>query len=375
VIKRSLALAALGGLIALPACTSGQVGPPPVTQINPATNSKLQFQVGTANLNGTPGLNTVVTFRQTSGFSAVLADTPTITLPFVNTAPASAAGNDSGTNQISGSPQVALGTPSVPSTFGTAVGAFAYGFLAVNSNTAGSNSSVFYPSANRMPYYAAGTRRAFYVGPGNPVVNNFRDGSLPADFIGYPSGFTTFALAPTTGAYSLTVAINSTNATVPSFTSTTAMTSTAMLPVMPTPVYASDGVGGGTVAVTVPPGVTETLVFLHDVDSATATFFGNVYTLRISGTGPQVATLPPNIGPITGGVAGASVPKGDRVRAIAVGFDYPALEAVPIGSNPPQTPVINNLGAACTFSSNTASACTGQADLTASTNSPPLITE
>ncbi len=359
-LKRSLALVvALGGLCTLPACTSGQAAAPPYTPADVAGQSRLQFQVGTANLNGTPALNTVVTFRQPNGLSAVLADTPTITLPFTNTAPASAAGVDSGTMTISGRTQVPSANPAPPpTTFGTAVGAFAYGFLAVNSSQTGANNSVFYPSSNSMPYYGA-TKRAYYVGPGNSFVPNFKDGSLGTTFNGYPSGFTTFALTPVAGAYSLSVAIPGNNVSVPPVTASTALTSTALLGLMPAPAYVTDGAGGGTVSVTVPAGVSETLAFITDTTA------GTYYTLVMRGTGPQTATLAANLGTVVGGVTGPSIPVGDTVRIIAVGFDYPAIEAVPVGASPAQSPVINNSGTACSGTT-----CPGQADVTVSAAAP-----
>ena len=358
--KRTLALAALGGLIVLPACTSGQSAfQPPVSVANLSAN-KLQFQVGTANYSGTVFLNTVVTFRQPNGLSAMLDDTPVITLPFTNTG-APTGNGDAGTNTISGSVQPANGLPVAPTTFGVSVGAFAYGFLASNSATSGANNSTFYPSSNRSPYYAPAAipPRAFYFGPGNSMVSNFKDGTFPPGFTGYPTGFTTFAMTPTTGTYSLAVGLQGASTTVPTFTATTNLTSLTPLPPFLAPTYTSDGAGGGTVSLTVPAGVTETLVEIVDV---TAGFY---YSLIVRGTGPQTATLAPNLGTITGGVAGASIAPGHAYRVIAVGFDYPALEAAPIGSSPAQTPVINNAGTACT-SSGTSSTCPGQADLTVS---------
>lgn len=374
-ITRILALTALGGLLALPACTSGQSAVQPhFTPANVAT-SALQFQVGTANLNGAAGLNTVVTFRQPDGFSALLDSTPAITLPFTNTAPAAMAGNDAGTNHITGSPQTPNGVASTPTTFGQTVGAFAYGFLASNSTTSGANNSVFYPANNAMPYYTAGARRAFYVGPGNAFVPNFKDGSLGTAFNGYPSGFTTFALAPVTGQYSLSVGLQGASTQIPSFTATTQMTSTALLPVMPAPVVTSttdaagNATGGLVVTENVPAGILETLIFIQDRTS------GNYYTLMMRGTGPQTATLAPNLGPVANGVAGPSLApgappnstpgNGDAYRVYAFGFDYAAIEAVPVGANVPQAPVINNVGTPCTFSG-TSSTCFGQADLTQS---------
>jgi hypothetical protein len=358
---RILALAALGGLIVLPACTSGNAAfEPPATVANLNAN-QLQFQVGTANYNGTLALNTVVSFRQPNGLSALLDDTPVITLPFVNSG-ATGTNVDAGTHQISGSPQPPNGAVAVPSTFGTAVGAFAYGFLSSNSATTGANNSTFYPTANRSPYYGAAmapaqTARAFYIGP--PFVANFKDGTFPSTFLGYPAGFQTFGLTPTTGTYTLGVSLAGASTAIPAYTATTQLVSVATLPNFPAPVYATDGAGGGTVTMTVPAGVTETLVHITDVTA------GNFYSIRVAGSGPKTAVLPANLGVITAGVAGPSIPVGNAVRIILVGFDYSALEAVPVGASPALAPVINNSGTACSFSGTT-STCPGQADLTVS---------
>ena len=362
--QRFLVLAALGGLTVLPACTSGQSAFEPPRTIANVGASQLQFQVGTANYNGTLALNTVVSFRQPNGLSALLDDTPVITLPFTNTATAAQAGVDAGANTISGSPQPPNGVAATPSTFGTAVGAFAYGFLASNSSTSGANNSTFYPASNRSPYYGATmvpaqTARAFYVGPGSSFVPNFKDGTFPATFFGYPSGWTTFGLTPTTGTYTLSVGLAGSNVTIPTFTATTTLPSLAVLPNFPAPVYASNGAGGGTVSVVVPAGVTETLVEIVD------TTLVNYYTLVVRGTGPQTATLANNLGTVVAGVPGPSIPAGDGVRIIALGFNYPAIEGVPVGASPPQAPVLNNSGSACTFSGTT-STCPGRADITVS---------
>jgi hypothetical protein len=369
VLKRILALAAVGGLFALPACTSGQAAVEPSKTIANVTTSQLQFQVGTANIAGVGvGLNTVVTFRQPNGLSALLDNTPSINLPFTNTASAALAFNDSGTNRISGTPQTNNGVPSTdPRTFAQTVGAFAYGFLNSNSSTTGADNSTFYPTANRMPYYAA-TRRAFYVGPGNPFVPNFKDGSLgiPTDptvsatpFLGYPSGFTTFLLAPTTGTYSLSVGLPNASTPIPTFTATTTMGTVTPLAAMPQPTVTSTGLGGLVVSEVIPAGILETGIFIVDLNS------GYYYTLIMRGTGLQTATLANNLGPVTGGVAGPSLNPGDGYRVYAIGFDYPALEAVPVGSSVPQAPIINNTTSACTFSG-TSSTCPGQANLSQS---------
>jgi len=91
-LSMGLATMSLGGILA--GCGSGNSSlQPPFTPIDVAANSTLQFAVGTANINGTPGLNTVVTFRnQKNGLAATLLNTPSITGPasFVNKAVAGA---------------------------------------------------------------------------------------------------------------------------------------------------------------------------------------------------------------------------------------------------------------------------------------------
>jgi hypothetical protein len=378
VLKRILALAALGGLVALPACTSNQAAVEPhFTPVNTST-SELQFQVGTATYGANIFLNTVVTFRQPNGLSALLADTPSIALPFTNTASAAVAFNDSGKPQITGTPETDNGVASTdPRTFAQTVGAFAYGFLASNSITTGANNSVFYPATNRQPYYGAPpgfAQRAFYVGPGNQYVPNFKDGSLgfsaydgsTGSFPGYPSGFTTFSIHPTTGTYVLSVGLPLSSTPIPTFTATTALANlgAALAPQAP-PTYASDHLGGGTITVTTPANATETAVFIRDLSPAGAVLA--YYTVVAHGVGPHTLTLADNLGIITGGVAAPSIATGDTVSLTAVSFDYPAMEAVPVGSGPPQAPVINNGSTACTFSG-TSSTCPGQADLTVSTS-------
>jgi len=77
-------LVAAAFIVAISACsTGGSEINPTVTQVNPQSNSKLQFVVGTANIaaDGVVGLNVVATLRQPNGNSAVLADLPTIAGP------------------------------------------------------------------------------------------------------------------------------------------------------------------------------------------------------------------------------------------------------------------------------------------------------
>lgn len=396
-IQRIIAVAVLGGLIALPACTSNQAAVEPSKTIANLSANELQFQVGTANYAGTTFLNTVVSFRQPNGLSAMLVSTPSIALPFTNTAPATVggaacpacvvvAGDDSGKPQITGTQIQNNGViPTDPRSFPQSVGAFAYGFLASNVSTSGANNSTFYPSTSnpnpnavpptigqlaiRQPIYGAAvvpavTQRAFYVG--SPFAPNFFDGSLGTAFNGYPSGFTTFALTPTVGTYSLTVGLPNASTPVPNFVATTTLASLATLPVMATPVFTTDGAGGGTFTLTVPAGIRETAIFIRDLAPSGATIF--YYTLVTHATGPQTLTLPDAIGPPANAMpppatGNFTLVPGDTVSYVAIGFDYNAMEAVPIGANPPQAPNISNGAAACS-GPGTSSTCTGQADIT-----------
>jgi hypothetical protein len=345
--RRVSPLGALCALGILTACTSGQSAVvPPQTSVNVAAISKLQFAVGTANIAGTAGLNTVETFRQSDGLSAVLLDTPKIAGPagFVVPADPNVSGNvDSGTSSITGSPQVASGVTPTPTTFGETGGAFAYGFAPLNSDVTGTANF----GAFELPFYVAATSQLMYIlGPGNAYVANFRTGTQSPGFGGYAAGFTDFAAAPVVGSYSLTVTVPTSGLSIPPFTATAKLGSAALLPLFATPTFVSDATGGGSVTLTVPAGCVETLVFVDDMTA------GLFYTFETKTTGTQTIAVPDAIGPITAGVAAATLTSGDTVSVYAVGFDYPAIEAAPIGKNPPQTPPI--------------AGANGQADITTS---------
>jgi hypothetical protein len=339
-------LAAMGGLGMLPACTSGQSAVvPPSTSVNVTAISKLQFAVGTANIAGTPGLNTVVTFRQTDGLSGTLLNTPRIVGPHGFVVPAdpnNPTNTDVGANVINGSPQVASGAASTSTTFGLSGGAFAYGFAPLNSDVTGTPNF----GAFALPFYAAASAQQSYIlGPGNAFVPNFRDGTIPG-FPGYASGFTDFASAPVAGTYTLTVTVPTSGQVIAPFTAAATLKSTALLGAFATPIFASDTTGGGAVTVTVPAGCREALIYVVDTTA------GLSYTFETTAPGTQTITIPDDIGPILSGVAGPTLAAGDAVSVFAAGFDYPAIEASPIGKNPPQTPKITGAN--------------GQADITTS---------
>ena len=237
--------------------TNGLEQNPTVTQTN-LNNDTLKFAVGTANYQGTTYLNTVVTFRQPNGNSAVLLDTPTITGPaglvvpvsYVNLTPpfthASGAGTDGGTNHISATVQTVPtnpGTPAAATTFGQTGGAFSYGFAPFNSTTSGAAHYPGSPALYAQPFYIdPANKLAFYGGP--PAYPFFNDGSFPSGFLGYAQGFTMFGATPVGGAYSLSVLVPAANATP-----VTATASSTLNPaiVVGTPTIAGiveDGTGG-----------------------------------------------------------------------------------------------------------------------------------
>ncbi|HEY6237304.1 MAG TPA: hypothetical protein VIW69_19540 [Candidatus Elarobacter sp.] len=384
-MNRTNIVTALVCAAALAGCTSGNTAVPPgQTSVNPIASNVLEFTVGTANIAGFTGLNTVVSYRQPNGLDGTLLNTPTIAGPagFVNSTAAAQSGNDAGTNTISGSPQpLPAGTAAAATTLGTSGGAFAYGFQPANSTTAGGVSFTRYA----LPIYAVGTTSPYttitpaatpvampYIG-GPPFFPNVRDGTFPSGFLGYPIGFTDFRLAPAAGSYTLTLNVptgfdRNGNPTSANVSASATLASLVPLPTFATPVFTPDGTGGGTIAVTVPAGVTEALVILQDRDgvcypgaNGAPAYFG----FRTTTVGAQVIAVPNRMGPTFGSQTstptictsaqntptGGPVVAGDRFRVYAVGFDYPALEAGPPG-NRLQAPAI--------------AGATGQSDVTTS---------
>ncbi len=382
---------------------SGSGASPPTSSVN-LNASKLQFAVGTATIasEGTIGLNTVETFRQPNGLSAALVDTPTIVGPAGFTVPLDSAGpymescspstggatlvdsasgatvgqgsgTDGGTNHISGTPQTLLGTPVVCTSFGIRGGAFGYGFVPDNSTTNGALTDRYY----QLPFYPMNSGRTLrYIG-GPPAFPQSRNGTFPSGFLGYYQGFTDFNAPAVAGAYTLNVVAAAGNAPTSTFSATSNLTNVTGLPTFDRPVFTPDGSGGGTVAVNIPAGVTETFVEILDLGTAglgspncfpTGPLGGNptvYYTLIANGSGPQTLTLPDNLGPAVPGqtthtlctsadnaaASGGATTTGDPYRLYAVGFDYPAFEAA-YPQSTSQTPTITGAN--------------GQADITTS---------
>ncbi|MBC5800055.1 MAG: hypothetical protein GIW94_08805 [Candidatus Eremiobacteraeota bacterium] len=342
-------------LLGISACTSGNSAQEPPFKSANLTQNKLQLAVGVATFNdGSKGLNVVETFRQPNGLSAVLLSTPSLTGPF--TVPAGMGGVDGGTNHITGSPQALPGQTPVVSTFGQSGGAFAYGFAPENSSTAGAASYNLYSA----PFYAAdGTLTSNPpANPANPLYNpgipgssdpphandayrggppaypNVRNGTFPG-FYGYTLGFTTFALTPVAGTYTLAVNVPSGNH--PSVSISAPNATLANVTGLPTfaaaPTFTEDGAGGGTVTCSPPAGTTETLAEIEDQKTAA------YYTIVTTDRGPVSVALPDLLGPTTTGTATPSLGMGDPYSVVCLAVDYPLFEAGP-PANVQQTPAL-----------------------------------
>jgi hypothetical protein len=370
-------LGAIAGISVLTACGGGLYNPAAYTTapVDVQDNSALVFRVGTALFSdGTVGLNTVVTFRSTTGGSATTVNTPTITGPAGFTVPdnpqtdpsVAAKNTDVGTNKISGTP----GGGTTITTFGTAGGAFSYGFANANEafgtgmfaqfvGTTADNSALYqdldstivvgsgkgnvqktiapaaldsaglgaignaYPS----PLYAIEPLRLpFLIGP--PAVPDFHNANTAAGFLGYDSGFISFAATPVAGSYSLTVVVPATvQQSSASFTEAATLASVAPLGAESTAVViSSTGDGGATFTVAAPPaGVTNQTLYVVDVAAKTAV--PTMYTFRADTAG--VSTLSATSGPVVGTTAGAPFATGDSIYAYVVGSDYDLLAAAP----------------------------------------------
>jgi len=376
-VRRSIAAASpLLFIVAISACsTGGSEINPTVTQVNPQSNSKLQFVVGTANIaaDGVVGLNVVATLRQPNGNSAVLADLPTIAGPPGFTVPNTSSitspitgnamtgngdggsGTDAGTNHISASPQQPPNPTLTPlaTTLGPYGGLFSYGFGPYNSDQTGSS---YYPGAPagpptpvfEQPFYSA-TELPYVGGP--PAYPYFNDGTYPTSFIGYLQGFAAFEAAPVVGAYALTVAVAAQNAPSATLTAHASLSNPAALPPLTAPTFTSDSKGGGTGTVLVPsdPRILETMVYVVDLNATTGAALNFYAVGPLKGTGTLAYTLPDLLGPCSGTKGAgcqndpskqtASIPPGDGYAVYAVSYDYPAFEASP-PINTSQTPTI-----------------------------------
>lgn len=351
--QRSLALGAAVAVIALSACSAGSVQSqlePPITTVNPITQSTLQFAVGTAKFSdGVVGLNAVETLRQTAGGfvgTSILLNAPTIVGPAGFLVPATAlaadAFTDGGTNRISGNLVTSIVAPPPATTFNPTRAAFtgiasATGFFPGGSTNSGVAPNLApYP----LPFYAAadpglvaadtalggasGALTFNYIG-GPPAFmppghTSTQDSTFPSGFRGYPLGFTDFVAPAVAGTYTLNVVIpTGINATT-GVSTTGTKTATAVLAAiggLPTwgvaPTFAPDGAGGGTITTNFAAGggITEEYVELVDLGALSGGKSGT-WACQTTGTGPYYYTFK-----VVPGAASVAVP--DNIGAAAPG--------------------------------------------------------
>ena len=361
---RSIVVAvALGMAAALAGCGNGGASEPPVTSLDPAATSKLQFAVGVATMaynrgqSVAYGLNTVLTLRQPDGLSGTLYNIPQIIGPtsfnvLTSTETGSdvqSAGSDFGTNHVTWSTlnqQQWTGAPRGQKASST--GAFGYGFCPCNSDSGPVNGTSPVYQAFSLPVYG-NDQEVFYGGP--PAFPAADPAVVALGWEGYSLGFTDFAVQPVIGVYHLYAAVppayttpqNPTPSPNPDGSPTPApgvLASSAQLsnlpplPAFSTPAFTPDGKGGGTVSVHVPQGAIEALVVVKALrDSGTgdcvlAHTSDAYYTMVAKHAGLAQVALPDNIGPQTStGQPSASICPEGAYQIYAAGTDYPAYEA------------------------------------------------
>ena len=388
-MKQQTRLGAVLAAISLAACSGSSVQqslvPPTKTTVNPVTGTTLQFAVGTANIAGQVGLNTLVTLRQNTGpyvGTSILSNGPTITGPAGFTVPAAPdAYADAGTGHISGFVPTSLASPPPQTTFdpnagGSVQGNFlasSYGFFPGVVGTSGSTPSLqpgampFYSSLNATlgctgcsgPLQYIGGPPAF-VPPGH---RSTQDDTFPSGYAGYTLGFVDFQAAPVTGAYTLNIVIPTgiNSSGVESYGSKTAaasLTATTVLPAWTTPpTFVSDGTGGGTVTTNFGGGGGATEEYIEVVNTGPGTCQGSggapyYYTFKVT-PGTATVTVPDNIGAaLTTGTPGHtfctatddSAATGDAVEVYGFAVDYPLYSSAFPQSNGKAAPAITTSG-------------------------------
>lgn len=284
---------ALVAALSLAACSQQSVQSglePKISSCSP-TNSTLEWFVGTANVAGTIGLNTLVLLRQNAGGNctagaSLLDNAPTITGPTGFVVPATAdAGGDAGTASISGTIFSNMASPPATTTFddpalgvGTGYGlATGYGFMP-SVQTVSLSAPNFAPY--NLPFYST-TQLAYIGGPpafvppkdSGGVHTSTRDGTFPPGYLGYVLGFVDFAAHPVVGKYGLSVVIPTgvnTQTGVSSYATDTASASIASVAGLPSwaagPTFVSDGTGGGTITINFAGGAGLTEEYIEAVD-------------------------------------------------------------------------------------------------------------
>ncbi|HEY5426656.1 MAG TPA: hypothetical protein VIJ77_08915 [Candidatus Tumulicola sp.] len=365
-ILRPLVVAVALGLPAalLAGCGNGGASEPPVTSLDPAATSKLQFAVGVATMaynhgqSVAYGLNTVLTLRQPDGLSGTLYNIPQIIGPtsfnvLTSTETGSdvqSAGSDFGTNHVTWSTlNQPVWTGGTRGQKASSTGAFGYGFCPCNSDAGPVNGTSPLYQAFSLPVYG-NNQEVFYGGP--PAFPQADPALLALGWEGYSLGFTDFAVQPVIGVYHLYAAVppayttpqNPTPSPNPASSPTpppgvlaasAQLSDLTPLPPFPTPTFHPDGKGGGTIAVHVPNGATEALVVVKALrdsgnpgDCVLAHTSDAYYTMVAKHAGISQVALPDNIGPQTStGQPSASICPEGSYQIYAAGTDYPAYEA------------------------------------------------
>jgi hypothetical protein len=347
-----LAFALLAGVAA---CTSGQVGQYPVTHVDPAQTGALQFVVGWAtgyaDLGSGQGpffgygVNLVETFRQPSGRSAVLDDSPDVLVPPALGALIADPAVTSPPALIPGGPAYGAGfgvPPSVSSSFVTGDVAPAIGF---------GGPPAFQPA----------------LLDGSSLTQTFVEGYDALFPVQPPQGSLALplkrALALFPGRYTLQVVIPTGQFSTETVQATATLRGTP-LPAFAAPAFVADGNGGGSMTLDVPAGVSETLATVYATSCQTAAvqpspsptptgggatpspvqigIANSVFTLysRVRGPARVFLSLPDFAGPqgptgrfhsicTSADAAALNQPVSvQRGLAYAAGFDYPAFESV-----------------------------------------------
>lgn len=375
-----IAPALLGTMIAgaiIVGCGNGGASEPPVTSLDPAATSKLQFAVGVATIafnkgqSVALGLNVVETLRQKNGLSGTLYNVPMIIGPssfnvLISTqtgGDVQSAGSDFGTNHIT------WGTLNQTQWLGplrgikrSTTGAFGYGLCACNSDSGPGNGFTPLYEAYNLPIYGD-NEELWYGGP--PAFPAEGPQLIALGWEGYSLGFTDFAVAPVIGKYNFYAAVppsydtpqNPTPSPGPNGTPTpppgilasgAQITDLTPLPAFATPTFQADRKGGGTIGVDVPAGASEALVMVRAIGGSGSTKCvaashenDAFYTVVAPRSGPQHLALPDDIGPLTqSGQKTPTICPQQTYEVYAAATDYPAYEAS-YPKNLSQLPLIN----------------------------------
>ncbi len=339
---------------------------------------------------GKLGVNTVSTFRQSSGpyvGTSILSNAPTIAGPPGFAVPSVPdAYGDAGGSSIVGSIQTSLLVPPAATTFdpaaGTAFIASSFGFLpaAVNNSNTVPN---MVPAP--MPFYAAanpmlnGSALTYVGGPPAfvpPGHTSGQDGTFPTGYKGYPLGFGDFQATPVNGTYTLSVVVPTGVNTTTGQSSFATLKAAAVLgatalPAWTTaPTFTPDGTGGGVIATNFAggSGATEEYIEFVNTGPGNCQLTGGVpyyYTFKVT-PGQTTVTVPDSIGAASPGTAqphtlctstentakaGTST-SGDGYRVYGLAVDYPLFNSAFPQSNGQAAPTLVNTN--------------GQADITTS---------